>query len=846
MADSNIKIWAELTLDNKQIKTEFTKAGQEAWKSVAEWLEKQQGTILDKIKETTEYMKSNISELQNIDFNVQIDSSQAEQNLKELDNEITSVWYTVENLKYWRQEFWDEWAEAFWELKTTADEYTDTLYNTMDQIQLMGSWIEESMEWAEEQTKQTTEAVKELNNQADKWISENGWLWKMLKFLGSAQILNFFYKNITKIWKKLIELSGDSEMLQSKRWEVQGKLEAVWWYIGKWLTPVLEWVMEDLNGLIDWFIWMWSAGETWAWMIQKWVFIIASVFRWLVKLIQSVWTFLGAFRWWQLAIITNFASDVWNTISSVIKWIWNVNNRKALWNNIKYWIVDWVNWAINALNGMLWWIRDKLWIDLWQIKTFDAGQKMEYDFNISFQKTKDAMTAYRQWVAEAITDIWNDRADFFNDSVDWWKWLWNTSIDSIKKTDKEAKKTYWKWWSMNKSLDQLNDEAKEVWDDLDAMVEEHQKNYDRLKEEIKKVEDEFWKLRDKAKDVRKEAEKALKDYNDQLAKAQGEAITDLWQRYRELKKDLIDVDTWMKEVAENTSWDEIQDKLNSWDKYVRGYDIKDIMDLKEKLEELQLIEENTTEEQRKEQAFIRETSKTQEILNKLKQEELEIEEKKAAALEKQAIATAMQENKDWEINFKTGFDEETNELKARYKDREGIRQEIHNQDNVEYAKQLEIQVSGLNKQLAEFISEKDREVECLMQATATKTQLEEQYTKVVQENAKKQKKELDDLIAKTQRLIDKQRELNALRSGWWWARAYGWDITNSWVTLVWENWPEQIIARQASYVQPRNSSNSYSTTNTTNNDFSINGMNINVNNIDDFLDELKTRMTYRN
>lgn len=844
MADSNIKIWAELTLDNKQIKTEFTKAGEEAGKSVAQWLEKSQWNMLDLINETVEKIRWKIETLQEMDWNL-IDPNKIEPEMKFLDTELTTLKYNIENLKYWRWEFWDEWKEAFEELKATAEEYEDTIYNSMDVLQTM--WMKgwEAMDEMEEQTKQTAEAVKELNNQADKWISENGWLWKMLKTLGSAQIINFFYKNITKIWKKLIELSGDSERLWEKRWGIQGKLEAVWWYIGKWLTPVLEWIMDDINGLIDGFMNMWSSGQTGASMIQKGVFWIATFIRWLVKLIQSVWTFLGAFRWWQLAIITNFASDVYNTIAGVIKWIWNVNNRKALWNNIKYWIVDWVNGAIKALNGMLWWIRDKLWIDLWKISEFDAGQKMEYEFDISFQKTKDAMTAYTQWVWEAISDIGKDRADFFSDTAEWWKWLWNTSIDSIKKTDKEAKKTYWKWWSVNKSLDQLDDEAKEVWDDLDAMVEEHQKNYDKLKEEIKKIEDEFWKLRDKAKDVRKEAEKALKDYNEELSKAQWEAITDLWQRYVELKKDLVDVDSWMKKVAEETSRKEIQFNLDNWYWEIGWYNIKDIMELKEKLEELQLIEENTTEEQRKEQSFIKETSKTQEILNKLKQQELEIEEKKAAALEKQAIATAMQENAEWENNFKTLVDEQTQELKARYKDRDWIWQEIHNADNIEYAKQLETQVSWLNQQLEEFIKEKDKEVEFLIDATATKIQLEEQYTKVVQENAKKQKKELDDLIAKTQRLIDKQRELNALRSGWGWARAYWWDITNSWVTLVWENGPEQIIARQSAYVQPRNASNSYSTVNN-DNSFSINGMNVNVNNVDDFLDELKQKMTYRN
>jgi hypothetical protein len=77
-------------------------------------------------------------------------------------------------------------------------------------------------------------------------------------------------------------------------------------------------------------------------------------------------------------------------------------------------------------------------------------------------------------------------------------------------------------------------------------------------------------------------------------------------------------------------------------------------------------------------------------------------------------------------------------------------------------------------------------------------------------------------------------------------KAYWWTLLNWQASLVWENWPEQIIARTASYVQPRNASNSYSTVNnTTDNSFSINWMQINVNNVDDFLDELRQRMTYR-
>ena len=74
---------------------------------------------------------------------------------------------------------------------------------------------------------------------------------------------------------------------------------------------------------------------------------------------------------------------------------------------------------------------------------------------------------------------------------------------------------------------------------------------------------------------------------------------------------------------------------------------------------------------------------------------------------------------------------------------EQARKKIEDESNVQYAKQLEQQTTNLNDQLKEFQSEKDMEVEILVDATARKSQLEEEYTKVFQENVKKQQKELD-------------------------------------------------------------------------------------------------------
>ena len=296
----------------------------------------------------------------------------------------------------------------------------------------------------------------------------------------------------------------------------------------------------------------------------------------------------------------------------------------------------------------------------------------------------------------------------------------------------------------------------------------------------------------------------------------------------------------MKKRAEELSRTYIRSMQSVGETEYMWFDLKKLIDLKEKLDEIQLIEENTTEEQRKSQEFLTETSKTQEILNKLKEQEAEIEQKKAAALEKQAIANAMMSQKEGEQFIKTLSDDRGTYYYDVVKEQW---QKVQDIDNIEYAKQLENQVTNLNDQLAEYQKEKDMEVEILVDTTARKIQLEQEYWKVFEEEVKKEWQQLDVLIQKQQQLIDKRREYLSM-----WGtihNAYGGSIM-SWVaSVVWENWPEQIIARQSSYVQPRNAGNSYSTINNSNS-LSINGLELwNFNTIDDMLDALKERLTYR-
>lgn len=329
--------------------------------------------------------------------------------------------------------------------------------------------------------------------------------------------------------------------------------------------------------------------------------------------------------------------------------------------------------------------------------------------------------------------------------------------------------------SSSKAGDMLKEYGKtveELYNDMDGALNEHQSNYDKLTDNIQKVEDEYAKLREEASKTWRDAQSALESYNDQLEKLQSDTVNSLGQRYVELRKELMGTDEYMKKRAEELSRKEIQTYQDWGQTEYRGYDLKKLVELKEKLDEIKLIEENTTEEQRKAEEFTHKTSKAQELLNKMNEKAAELEEKKAAALEKQAIAQAQMDTQAGEQKVKV-IQTDDGTLKGIYMDREGQWQVIHDVDNLEYAKQLTDQVENLGQQLEQFKSEKDEEVEILIDVTARKKQLEEEYTRVFKTQVEARKKSLDEEIARIDTLIAKKQEYLSMGSS---SRAYGGEL----------------------------------------------------------------------
>lgn len=488
----------------------------------------------------------------------------------------------------------------------------------------------------------------------------------------------------------------------------------------------------------------------------------------------------------------------------------------------------------------------------------EASRKKVAELTKAYDDLKNSMASV--WIAKSIKSIdfqtlREKSRKIFNDLKEktttggTWGSSWSTEEDGGTVWENLF---WWKskgggWWkSKSKAEDMaesLKEEMKSLYSEIDSTVSEHQNNYDKIVDKIENVEKEYDKLRDTAKKTREDAEKALKDYNKELEENQAEWIKSLGERYVELQEKWREIDnSYLKDRISDISaseWRLIRDEWWTWN----GYTYKELKDIKELYDEIKLIEENTTEEQRKSAEFTEKTSKAQEILNKMKEKEAELEEKKAAAIEKQAIAQAMMEQANWKNYIRTLTKDGEDIWTWYYNVTEEKREQIHNVENIEYAKQLETQSTNLNDQLKQLQEEKDKEVEILTDITARKVQLEEEYNRVFQEAIAQQKKSVEELITYRDRLIAKK---NAYYSTWSWSRRAYWWTLNQWVTLVGENWPEAVVARVSSYVQPRNASNSYSTVNNNNSsNLTINWMSNTYGSMDEMLDDLRQKLTYR-
>lgn len=509
-----------------------------------------------------------------------------------------------------------------------------------------------------------------------------------------------------------------------------------------------------------------------------------------------------------------------------------------------------------------------------KIKVDDSATREE--FEASRKKALQTVEAFRE-VLKAKIAIWGSvNATLDKNSEDYKHNL--KEIASAKEALKEVEKSIenirkakytWTgkkkttWWSGKKiwggggnKTDPIKEKKEELRKMRDLEIEAVQnstasefekqaKLYDIKKEYEKKELALDGKTND---ELLKTAEQFLKDYYDKKLKTsqdEQKLANDAIKKADDYKKSLDKISkTWedMKEKASDTlrtvnhelasldedfwkdlgaRYAEISKQLASWD---GEYDEKIKLE-----EELLLIEQKTTAEQREQARLLSEQSETQKMIAKYEEERAQKKEYQnilqAVAWAGDVIDQKLIEITDTEVKY---WDEKKWEYVA-----------ITDFKNQEYARDLYNQQLKLQTEYQETKKNYNDQIKLI-----------EMHSKNVlnqwQSDTKAYKMELDKRkLAVQQYVADVQRMLSSIPSA---HRAFGGELSNGKVALVGEHGPEQIIARASSYVQPRNAITNHSVVNTT----TSQNYNLNMGDahfwpfatVDDLLAALKSKLTY--
>lgn len=698
---------------------------------------------------------------------------------------MTSEWGKFENLMY----------------KQSAT-FTGLWSNFQDQLSQMGERIGG---WLLDTLKDYVREASELIDQNENNIVES--FWAIYRSIES--IIDPITEVIAEIgdwWDRLFNMIGDllSDLNDESETTTNG-LASNWsdlfYYLELWIGVVSEWfktgwefIKETIRTVVS----------TW----YKTTETLVSAFQWCVSWISN-------FFWKLKTDVENIFIGMVNGILSSINWLWD------------------------KLNFVL---PKKL--EVWKFSLLSSKSTEEYKNNL--KSTFDTTKKLRSDTKKTAAEWWNNMVQV---GIKWQEWFINKLTDIYSKrvnelanqTKKEAKElntafTYWDsktggWgggWSSKQSKAQKEalKEIKEAYHDIEKEINTHNKAIEDAQKKVESLNKKYEELKKKALEAFDEAKNAVKELNKELSDNEEERVKNLWERYVDLKRKMLEIWENALNVAKNLSRSEIEDKIKGDIYELNGVDPKKLLEYKDLLEEVALIEANTTEEQRKSKDFTEQKSKAQEILNKHLEKQAELEEKKAAALEKQKITEAFSNGK----NVVAGHDKD-NELKARYEDEKWALVEITDFKNIQYAQDLYNKSQAILQEKKEIEDKIFFEKVANEELTTTKMRLDQMYTKAHSKEIDKQKSKVDELI-------QKYHELARAKSwaGGRWARAFGWEV-KAWLPyLIWENFkPELFVPSTSGSVVPVNNYNQSKS-------YHFSGITINTNHAEDFWSEIQNHI----
>ena len=699
------------------------------------------------------------------------------------------------------------------------------------------------------------------------------------------------FQTMTSEWGRFADMMEKQSSTLSGMWSnMMDNLEWIGEQIWLALMPTLSDMVGQIGDGIEEFNALWGSGTTAGEWIARGMAVGINAIRMITSAIYSFWAVMGTVYWSAFTIVTSFFSDLWNwakKIAENLGWAFEVAG-----NNIKVGLLKWINAAIGQFNSFLDWIRDSLNIDLGRIWTFEVWETKNFFWEDPFQNTKNALEGSKSAFSQTFKDIENGRSKMLTGMNEGYENIWKAFEKTNSKMVTDSKKTKkkldttdssgWKWKTLlekkKEELLKLRDlEIKAVENSMDSEFEKMTKLYDidreykaklaalegktndellktadqyikdyyekkvkASQEEQKLTEDAIKKAKEYEKAIKK-AEKAWEDMknkaadslravNHELEEMNKDYSKDLWARWVEVKKQIKDNERdkpGLEWITKNYDKKILEQWRDAGQKEINNIDIDKVLEQIKLKEELLLLEKNTTKEQQEQAKLLAEQSETQKMINKHKEEVAKKEEYKnilEAVAGGDAIDKKLIEITDTEVKY---WDAKKWEYVA-----------ITDFKNQEYARDIYNQQVKLQTEYEE--AQKNYQDQLQLVKTHSNNVLSQW-----QSDTRAYKTELDKRRSEVQKYVaDVQRMLASIPSK---HRAYGWELSAGNVALVGENGPEQIIARASSYVQPRNSITNHSVVNT-NQSYNLNMWDAQIGSfatIDDFLDALRSKLTYK-
>ena len=506
------------------------------------------------------------------------------------------------------------------------------------------------------------------------------------------QKLGLTQKEVSNIWNAWITAAEGINAI------VEGLNERFWWALEK-QTQTLRGRLSNIVDLSQ--IRLWQLWEALSWNFSDVLWKISELLQTVSQEdVVSFWQTVSVIFWTVFQTIISSVETTFDVIQTAVRWLqdlfsfvanWfsvsqqQIENARKSWLNLFETFAIWIKTVWKTFNLLLSVVSDVATnfpdifvIVAWNIaKIFD---NLSQNIVASLVWWLDAIIAKASNISKDLwlwgLNIWPLWWPWFVSLTDWVQDLWdkfkntwkvastffseiNNEINKLKSNTSSVSNIWWLWgapfvmpelaqpssWgrSWKSDVRKIENIEKEISKRReDFKKEREKKEEDRLKNSTDRFE-KAWK---KIKDVIEDQKKELETFNDEILKTK-DTISDLEGALDKLNANTQqDLASRFVEVQET-----INDILSSWE----TWNEKQISDLQK---ELQLLTDNTTEEERKEAIRRGWLSVTESILEKRDIERQKIQEQIDAEKEKLQLQEQARDLQQQQIEkiYKTEID----------------------------------------------------------------------------------------------------------------------------------------------------------------------------------------------